>query len=313
MRDTNRRPAWRCAGVLGTGVLVVATLGLPAGDAAAATTSESVSATVDVVGAGSNAITAFDPALGTLTRVDWTVTTNALAQVCIENLSQRSGTSTGGTAGSSLGVTFPAGTTTTSNATVPIPESTLPASNGVDNCLAGYDFATATFPAPVSAGDVVYGGATAPQMTTGNITESAGLTTFVGPGNVPFSYQFNSNASIANPSEWDITFIAEGTLTVTVTYNYVPAAIPPTTTAPATTAPTTTGPGATTTTIASEAPVTTIPAPTTTTIVPTVPTTPGSLPRTGSSTNGTLIAALLALAAGCWLFALSRRRLQNLQ
>ncbi len=307
-RDRTRVRRWTA--VLGVGVVAAASMAIGAGNAAAASTSDTFSTTVDNNGPGTGSVAQFNPALGTLTSVDWSVSTDALAQVCIENLSQESPTSTGGTAGSALTVTFPGATTTTSTATVPVPSTLVPPSNGVDDCLNGYDFTAAKFTSPVSAPDVLYGSTTAPQMATGNITDSGQMATFTGNGSVNFGYNLSSNASILNPSEWDITFIAEGSVRVTVTYNYAP--LETTTTSTTTTAPstTTTTPGATTTSIADEAPPSTVVQPTTTTVVPSVPTTTGgALPKTGGSPNGTVILGLFALAGGCALFAVSRRRI----
>jgi hypothetical protein len=68
-----------------------------------------------------------------------------------------------------------------------------------------------------SSSDLAFLSTTDPASASGSITDPAGLAPFIGPGTVPFSWTSSSNADIIQPSEWDIWFVAQGELEVTVT------------------------------------------------------------------------------------------------
>jgi hypothetical protein len=219
---------------------------------------DSFSTSVDLDAPGSGTLDAFDPSLGTLIRVDFTVATDVLIQVCSENLSTESGTTTGGPASGELSVTYPSGVVTTSAVNTALPATNLPASNGSDDCLNGFDDGSRTFPSGVSGSDVAFISATDPSAASGSITDAAGLAPFIGPGTVSFSWTSSSNADIIQPSEWDIWFVAQGELEVTVNYVY------------------TTDPGPTTTVGA------------TTTTTPTcIPPPPSTVPSGGTASSST--------------------------
>lgn len=202
-------------------------------------------------------------------------------------------------------VSFPAGQSTTSSVDAGVASTALPASNGTDDCLGAYDSGAGRFPGTVSASDVAFVSMRDPQTATGIITDPAMMAAFVGPGTVSFSWTSASNADINQPSEWDIFFIAEGELSVSVTYTYTPTLA---------TTTTSTGGGGTTTT-APPNPTTTIGGPGgTTTTAPDLPTTTapgGQLPRTGGSSNQTLVLAALTLALGGAMVLAGRMRLSR--
>lgn len=180
-----------------------------------------------------------------------TIETTVLTQNCIENLSTESGTTVGGPVTANLRVEFPAGqNATTSGISKTIPGTSLPASNGSDNCAPGPDPGTGHHNSPVSASDVLFDEATDADSTSETFTDPADLAAFVGPGSVAYSFTSSSNADITQPSEWDIVFVAQGTYRITVQYAYTGGStsstipcVPPTTTVPGQTPPTTT-PGA---------------------------------------------------------------------
>jgi hypothetical protein len=268
-------------------------VGAPSGVVSAAPlqSGDSFSTTVDLDAPGSGTLDAFDPSLGTLIRVDYTVATDVLIQVCSENLSTESGTTTGGPASGQLSVTYPAGVVTTSAVNTALPTTTLPASNGSNNCLAGFDNGSRTFPSGVSSSDVAFLSTTDPSSASGSITDAAGLAPFIGPGTVSFSWTSSSNADILQPSEWDIWFVAQGELEVTVTYVYTPGSGTTTTTTPCIPPPSSTVPGAT------------LP---TSTSVPFC-----ELPPTGSASDTwTMLAVVLVLGGGS-LVALAGVRLRR--
>ena len=130
---------------------------LPAGVASAATLVDTASATVTLDAPGTLALDQFNPALGTLTSVQVSITATALVQVCIENTSAQAGATAGGTASGTLDAAFPGGAArTVATAQATGAAATLTASNGTANCTAGFDTATARFAAPVSAADVTF-------------------------------------------------------------------------------------------------------------------------------------------------------------
>jgi hypothetical protein len=266
--------------------------------------SDSFSATVDLDAPGSGTLDAFDPSLGTLIQVDYTVTTDVLIQVCSENLSTESGTTTGGPASGQLSVTFPAGVVTTSAVDTALPTTSLPASNGSDDCLAGFDDGSRTFPSDVSSSDVAFLSTTDPASASGSITDPGGLAPFIGPGTVSLSWTSSSNADILQPSEWDIWFVAQGELDVTVTYLYTSGSGTTTTTV-----------AATTTTLATTTTAPCIPPPSSTAPGETLPTSTAvpfcELPPTGTAFNTwTLVAVALVLGGGS-LIALTGVRLRR--
>jgi hypothetical protein len=248
---------------------------------------DSFASSVDLDAPGTGTLDAFDPSLGTLIQVDYTVATDVLIQVCSENLSTESGTTTGGPASGELSVTYPSGVVTASAVNTALPATNLPASNGSDDCLDGFDDGSRTFPSAVSSSDVAFLSTTDPSAASGSITDAAGLAPFIGPGTVTFSWTSSSNADILQPSEWDIWFVAQGELEVTVNYIY------------------TSDPGSTTTVSAT---TTTRP----TCIPPPSSTAPGGgtassstsvplceLPPTGSASNTwTMVAVVLVLGGG---------------
>jgi hypothetical protein len=278
---------------------LVASAGAPSGIVSAAPLQlgDSFSTTVDLDAPGSGTLDAFDPSLGTLIQVDYTVATDVLIQVCSENLSTESGTTTGGPASGQLSVTYPAGVVTTSAVDTALPTTSLPAANGSNDCLAGFDDGSRTFPSGVSSPDVAFISTTDPASASGSITDAAGLAPFIGPGTVSFSWTSSSNADIIQPSEWDIWFVAQGELDVTVNYLYTSETATTTTvavtttTAPCIPPPTSTVPGAT------------LP---TSTSVPFC-----ELPPTGSASNTwTMLAVVLVLGGGS-LVALAGVRLRR--
>src|SRR5262245_15664715 len=184
--------------------LFVGSGGVSSASAAPLQLSDSFSTNVDLDAPGSGTLDAFDPSLGTLTQVDYTVSTNVLIQVCSENLSTASGTSTGGPASGQLSVTYPTGVVTTSAVDTALPATSLPASNGSNDCLAAFDDGSRTFPSGAASPDLAFISNTDPSSASGSITDPAGLAPFIGPGTVPFSWTSSSNADIQQPSEWDI-------------------------------------------------------------------------------------------------------------
>jgi len=260
--------------------------------------SDSFSTSVDLDAPGSGTLDAFDPSLGTLIQVDYTVATDVLIQVCSENLSTQSGTTTGGPASGQLSVTYPAGVVTTSAVNTALPTTNLPASNGSNDCLAAFDDGSRTFPSGASSSDIAFISTTDPSSASGSITDTAGLAPFIGPGTVSFSWTSSSNADILQPSEWDIWFIAQGELEVTVTYRYTSGS-----------GSTTTVPATTTTTPCIPTPSTT--APSSGTAAPTTTVPLCELPPTGSASNmWTMVAVVLVLGGGS-LVALTGFRLRR--
>jgi LPXTG-motif cell wall-anchored protein len=258
---------------------------------------DSFSATVDLDSPGSGTLDAFDPSLGTLIQVDYTVATDVLIQVCSENLSTEAGATTGGPASGQLSVTYPAGVVTTSAVNTALPTTNLSASNGSTDCLGGFDAGSRTFPSSVSSSDVAFLSTTDPSSASGSITDAAGLAPFVGPGTVAVTWTSASNADITQPSEWDIWFVAQGELEVTVTYVY------------------TSGSSTTTTVAATTTTAPCIPPPTSTVVGQTLPTSTSlplcALPRTGAASNTWATVAVVLVLGGGGLVALTGIRLRR--
>jgi hypothetical protein len=236
----------RRRGLLVTGIGAAVGLGLllMPGAANAATTSSSSSQTHTLQALTGGTVDKFDPSLGTLTRVDWTTEVSVTTELCAENLSTAAGAVPSGTTEAEVTVNFPAGTATTASVSGTVPPVSLSVSNGSDDCLGalvlGNDAAgqPPTFPGGASGSDVYFNADTDNQTGSGSITDPAGLAAFVGPGTLPYTVDQSSEGDVLQSSEWDITFLAHGSTTVTVTYTYE-----------GTSSSTTTVPGATTTTV----------------------------------------------------------------
>jgi hypothetical protein len=223
-----RRIASRSVAAVAVALVAVA---IPAGTTSAATLTDTASATVTLDGPGTLQLDQFNPALGTLTGVQVSITATALVQVCIENTSTRAGATAGGTASGTLDAAFPgdaARTVATAQATGAA--VTLTASNATANCTAGFDAATGRFPVPVSAGDVTFFEQGNQATNSASLTAGGQLSPFIGTGTVAVSYTAQNDTELVLPAEWQNTAVAQGQLQATVTYTYtVPGAgIPPT-------------------------------------------------------------------------------------
>jgi LPXTG-motif cell wall-anchored protein len=196
--------------------------------ASAATSSDSSSETRTLQALTGGSVDKFDPSLGTLTQVDWTSDVAVTTELCAENLSTATGATPTGTTNGSLSVTFPAGTVTTASVGETIPGVSLSASNGADNCLGGLvigDDAAGqppTFPSGVSASDVYFKALADTQNASGSITDPAALAAFIGPGTLPYTIAQSSQGDVVQSSEWDVTYLAYGSVAVSVTYTYTP-------------------------------------------------------------------------------------------
>jgi hypothetical protein len=227
-----RKPGRRLVARAAVAVAVVSTaIAIPAGATSAATLSDTASATVTLDGPGMLLLDQFDPALGTLTSAQVSITATALVQVCIENTSTQAGATAGGTATGTLDAAFPGGaarTDVTTEATDAA--STLTASNGTANCDAGFDTAAGRFGVPVSAADVTFFQQSNQATNTTTLSASTQLSAFIGNGTVAVSYTSQNDTELLLPAEWQNTAVAQGRLEATVTYTYtVPGAgIPPT-------------------------------------------------------------------------------------
>ena len=199
---------------------------LPAGVASAATLVDTASATVTLDAPGTLALDQFNPALGTLTSVQVSITATALVQVCIENASAQAGATAGGTESGTLDAAFPGGAArTVATAQATGAAATLTASNGTANCTAGFDTATARFAAPVSAADVTFFQQSNQATNSATLSTSTQLSPFIGTGTVAVSYTAQNDTELVRPAEWKNTAVAQGQLQATVTYTYtVPGA-----------------------------------------------------------------------------------------
>jgi len=172
------------------------------------------------------AVDKFDPSLGTLSRVDWTTEVSVTTELCAENLSTAAGAVPSGNTAGELTVNFPAGTATTASVANTVPAVSLSVSNGSNDCLGGLVLGNdaagqpPTFPNGVSASDVYFNAQTDSQTGSGSITDPAALAAFIGPGTLPYTIDQSSLGDVLQSSEWDITFLAHGSVTVTVTYTY---------------------------------------------------------------------------------------------
>jgi hypothetical protein len=209
--------------------VVSVTVVIPAGTTAAATFADTASATVTLDAPGTVQLDQFNPTLGTLTSVQVSITATALVQVCIENTSTQAGATAGGAATGTLDASFPGGAArAVATAQATGAPATLTASNGTANCTAGFDVATARFPAAVSAADVTFFQQS--NQATNFATLSAGtqLEPFIGTGTVAVSYIAQNDTELVLPAEWQNTAVAQGQLQATVTYTYtVPGAVIP--------------------------------------------------------------------------------------
>jgi hypothetical protein len=195
---------------------------LAPGVAAAETIDEQVALDVSLDTAGTSTIDAFDPALGTLTQVDVTITVDVLVQACVENQLETPSPATG-TATGSLAVEIPTGAnTTTATATATLPSDPVSGADGSADCADGLDD-TNTFPAPVTALDAAY----AENAGTATLTETltgAALQAFVGTGTVTVAHTPTSDSELAVPDAWEAVAVGVGSYQVDVTYTYTPAA-----------------------------------------------------------------------------------------
>jgi LPXTG-motif cell wall-anchored protein len=199
---------------------------IPAGTASAATLVDTASATVTLDAPGTLQLDQFNPALGTLTSVQVSITATALVQVCIENASAQAGATAGGTASGTLDAAFPGGAArTVATAQATGAAASLTASNGTANCTAGFDAATARFAAPVSAADVTFFQQSNQATNSATLSSSSQLTPFIGTGTVAVSYTAQNDTELVLPAQWQNTAVAQGQLQATVTYTYtVPGA-----------------------------------------------------------------------------------------
>ena len=226
-----RRPDWRkrvvlprCLVAVFAGLLLA--LFLPPGMASAATVDERVTLDVTLDEAGTSTVPAFDPDLGTLTRVDLTVEVEVLVQGCLENRHPEAGSMVAGSLTGSLAVEVPTGADPTSAAVeAAMPAVTLPAGNGTDDCVAGFDEDTSVFPAPVTAPDTSFAEQSDATSSSSTLTGDA-VEPFVGPGTVAFSYSPDSDTDLAVPAQWDAVSVAVGGVEVEVTYTYTAATAP---------------------------------------------------------------------------------------
>lgn len=196
---------------------------LPAGTAAAATLTDTASATVTLDTPGTLALDQFNPALGTLTGVQLSVTVDALVQVCIENTGAESAAVAGGTASGTLDAAFPGGAArAVATAAADGAAATLAAGDGTGHCTAGFDASAGRFSTPVSAGDVTFFEHAA-QDTNSAALSGAQLAPFVGVGTVAVSYTASHDTDLSVPADWQNTAVAQGRLQAAVTYTYVVA------------------------------------------------------------------------------------------
>jgi hypothetical protein len=221
--------------IVGTGLAAFAgaliSFVIPAGGVSAATFVESASATVTLDATGSVQVDQFDPALGTLTSVQVTVTVAALVQVCIENASAQGGATAGGTSTGTLDAAFPGGAArAVATAQATGAAATLAASNGTDDCTAGVDVAAGRFPSAVSASDVTFFQQSNQATSSATLSATGQLSPFIGTGTVAVSYTASNDTELVLPAEWQNTAVAQGQLQATVTYTYTApgAGIPPT-------------------------------------------------------------------------------------
>lgn len=264
---------------------VGATVGMGMTVGATPPTDEGTETVVQVVDlgepSGTTGVDLFDPTLGELLSVTYRVQGQVRVQVCIENLSQEASSTTGGPGSGELAVTL-ADLTVPVALTVDVPATTLSASDGGDDCVGGFDDGSVSFPGTVSSSDVYFDSQTVTDDATATVTDPAALSSWIAGGETTtrdITWTSGSAADINQQSEWDIYFIAEGSLEVTVEYVWAPDStietVPP-------------EGGATTTS-----------------------TLPGQLPATGSSTAAPLIATAAALvAAGGVLAVVAIRRRQ---
>ncbi|MFV0306566.1 MAG: choice-of-anchor E domain-containing protein [Desertimonas sp.] len=247
----------------------------------------------------------FDPALGTLLEVQYTINADVNAQLCVENISTASGQANAeGGFDVDLEVTVP-GLPSVTAATSVETGGPVEVGNGRENsaCDAGFDMTTFTFPTPVSGSNLVFDESAVPETSTGSLT--TGLDGFIGTTPLTVSYGGSSAGSGAIGSEWVTIFTSFGNMSVDITYVYAPPVTPTTTT---TLPPTTTAPEVTTTTT---------PAPATTTtvavagVVETSTTVARQLPRTGSDTGRVVTLAAAFVLAGAASVLLARRRMQH--
>jgi hypothetical protein len=227
--------------IAGIGAAVATGLLLAPNAASAATTSSSASETHTLQAMTGGAVDLFDPSLGTLTQVDWTVDVSVTTELCAENLSTSAGAVPSGTTAAQLSVNFPTGTTTTASVGSTVPAVSLSVSNGSNDCLAGLDLGNdaagdpPTFPSGVSASDVYFNADTGTQSASDTVTDPAALAAFIGPGTLPYTIDQSSDGDVLQSSEWDITFLAHGAVAVSVTYTYEPPGTTTTTTSVSTT------------------------------------------------------------------------------
>ena len=222
-RRTSRgqfRAGWRTGAA--ASIAFVATL-VPSGVGSAATVGDTASATVTLDGAGSLPLDAFDPALGTLTGVEVSLSVDVLVQVCVENTSAAAGSLAAGSVAGSLAAEFPGGAgAATASANAAAGATQLAASNGTADCANGYDGASGRFPGGVTAGDTVFaeGADQATSSCDADRQRGDGAVHRRRHGGVAFTPASDSDLDV--PSMWDSVVVGQGQLQASVTYTYTP-------------------------------------------------------------------------------------------
>lgn len=202
---------------------VLFAVALPVGTASAATVSDTASVTVTLDAAGTLPLDQFNPTLGTLTRVQVSVTTNALVQVCIENTSPQAVAVGGGTSEGSLDAAFPGSVARAiASAEATGAPTTLAASDGTADCSAGFDTTAGRFAAPVIATDATFFQQTHVATNSATLTSSGQMSPYIGTGSVAVGYTPLNDTELVFPAEWQSTAVAQGQLQATVTYTYTP-------------------------------------------------------------------------------------------
>ncbi len=213
----------RCRVVVAAAAIVfVATL-IPSGTGSAATVSDTDSVTVTLDSPGSLTVDAFDPALGTLTSVEVSLSVEALVQVCVENSGTAAGSLAAGRVTGSLAAEFPGGAgATTASANASAGGSQLAPSNGAANCANGYDGAAGRFPGGVTAADTVFAEGSDQSTGSATLTDSAAMAPFIGTGTVAVTFTPANDSDLDVPPQWDSLVVGQGQLQASVTYTYTP-------------------------------------------------------------------------------------------
>lgn len=219
--------------LIGAGILI-ATAGLVGGlqssTYAAKTDAKTVAVNLgDMDRPGTGHFPKFDPSLGKLESVTLTADVTMKFQSCLTNLSLESSTIQAGQVSGDAPITFAGGVIAEAKGSMDVPTTTLSANTGDGSRVDGCGDWLGSGPPPSgpvpTTSDSNYLAKSAPSTWTKTITDPSILKLYEGSGTVAFHWTATTDSTLGQPSEWTIIFLAKGSGTASVVYNYRPARV----------------------------------------------------------------------------------------